>query len=144
MYRKLFVIFFAVIGMSACDRHEEVGAETCALDFCEAFFNFRYADALKLCDDGQDGWLRIYLSNLCEADQDSVRLISERPSFDVDNVTCQGDSVATAVVNVHSVYYLEAIGKPGRLVKDGRYRLFLSKNGGAWKIRRGDLLQSGR
>ena|GEM_PF-6312115 len=144
MYRKFFVLCFALIMLSACNRHEEDGADACALSFCEAFFNFRYADALNMCDSGQDGWLRIYLSNLREADEDSIRLVSVRPSFDIDGVTHYGDSNATATVNVHNVYYIDSIAKSGHLVKDGKYRLFLTKDKSVWKIRRGDLLRSGK
>jgi len=137
------IISATLLIFSSCSKPQENDAEICINHFCQAFFNFKYAEALQYCASGEDGWLRIYLSNLRPEDQDSIRLTSAEPTLRISKLTYQGDSCAQALIEINSVYYLDTIGKPGHLVKEGIYKLFLVHQEGQWKIRMGDLLQSG-
>ena len=129
---------------TSCNRSEQDEPRTCARNFCQAFFNFNYSDALKYCASGEAGWLKVFISNLLQEDMDSIRHISVTPQFNIEDITYRGDSCALAIIKVHSVYYFDTIGRPGHVVKEGIYNVSMIREKGKWRIRTGDLRQNGK
>lgn len=122
---------------------DEENAEKCALNFAQEFFNFEYNGALKDCAQGSDKWLRMYVSNISQADIDSIQNITVRPKISIDKVERgENDSVATAFCIVKDVCVLDTIGKPCHIIKRGILKIQLIRENSHWKVKMVDLLQN--
>ena len=119
-------------------------AEAAAEGYATAFFNFDYTRAMSYCDSTSNEWLRMFVSNLTQADIDSIQSLTQRPSIALEKVKRENnDSLAIAWVTIKDAYVLDTIGKPGHLTDHATLRLHMVLSPeGRWLIRRADLLQN--
>lgn len=147
---KRFVLAAVLTCAFVCGCHtdkpsNEEEAEAQALKFAQAYFNFDYAGARKLCDDSSAVRMDFYVSNLTKQDLDTIRNLPERPNVEILKVR-KGDTDETAVAlcRVENAFVLDTLGRTGHMVDRGEYKINLIKREGQWKIRMAGLLQSGK
>lgn len=123
-------------GFSSCRDGEESKLNDVVKSFSEAYFNWRFADALPYTDESSRCWLSFAASQVTQEDVDSLRAMSYGAMCRLEEVVVdEGDTTAVAVVHVSGFMALDSIGKPRRVVPDAEYKLCLVLRGSEWKVR---------
>lgn len=141
----LLLAGMSLVAVACGDGDERDKAEAAAKAFAEAYFNYDIAKAAQFCTDDSQRWLRFAASNVYGADLEVLRGMEAGATVDIDDIDmADGDSMAVATVRVGGYMQRDTIGKAGRVVADGEFRLGLVRGGGEWKVRMEALPRSGR
>lgn len=123
---------------------DEKNITSLADSFASHYFNYEFSKALSFCTPESEKWLRYRATNVLQEDIDTLRKQSEKAKLTVNSVKIQCDTLATIVCDVSNHLNIDTLGQPGRMAKDGRYKLMAVRRDDRWMIKMESLPRNER
>lgn len=140
-----FVFVTAILATIGCvESAEEEQAAKTATEFADHFFNYELKEAALLATDESQKWISFFASNVDEATIDLIRNQQEGATVNVDDVTINTSTMATATITVNNFVWSNGIENSPVVVKEARFTLYLRKENEKWFVRMDSLPQSER
>lgn len=126
------------------DLEQEHKATISAKEFCEHFFYFQFDKAIKGCAKGEDGWLKMYVSNISSQDEENIRNADFTPEISVDDyIINEKDSSCRVMIKAKDIYFMQQIGLPGSIIDEGTFKVdMILESDSVWRVKMVTLLQS--
>ena len=140
-----FVFVTAMLAMIGCaESAEEEQAAKTATEFADHFFNYELKEAASLATDDSQKWISFFASNVDEATINLIRNQQEGATVNVDDVTINTSTMATATITVNNFVWSNGMENSPVVVKEARFTLYLRKENETWLVRMDSLPQSER
>ena len=140
-----FVFVTAILATIGCvESAEEEQAAKTATEFADHFFNYELKEAASLATDDSQKWISFFASNVEEATINLIRNQQEGATVNLDDVTINTSTMATATITVNNFVWSNGIENSPIVVKEARYTLYLRKENEKWLVRMDSLPQSER
>src|SRR5574344_1506204 len=137
----LMASLFAGCGNSPKGGEDSV--ETDVKAFADAYFNYEFPKAAKYCTPESERWLRYASSNVHQADVEVLRNAEEGASIKVDDIIYNDDdSTGYACITVNNYLRIDTIGKAGRMIDEGKFKLPMILRNNKWTVRMEGLPRS--
>ena len=122
---------------SSCGNHTRAMQFDGSVDsFAVHFFNWQFTRAVPFCTPESRLWLRYAASQVHPADVEVLRGKERDAVCEMaDSRLLSGDSLAEVVVRVNHFVRMDTIGRAGRVIGSGTFRLHVVKREGRWQVR---------
>lgn len=137
MYKVIgvFALLVFLPVLLSCGRSSDDGVRAAVDSFSTAYFNWQLSCAAHYADSGSRRWLSYAASQVSQDDVDSLRAMPEGAAVKVGGIAYgDGDSTATATVEVSHFLASGAIGQPPRTVGHAVFSIPLACRNGVWRV----------
>lgn len=122
-------------------------AQQHAIAFAEAFYNFDFQKAKKLCTKGSTTWLDMFVSNINKKDITDIKKLEnmakvESIGIKSDRIKNNHDSSIIIEVKVKDAYVMNDLAKLGQIIEEQDILIPLVIQDGEWKVKMEGLPQS--
>lgn len=133
-FRNVGISMTAMLALIACATKETEQIEQDALAFASAYYNFRFNNALALCTQESEKWIRFHASNVRQADIDTYNNMPDSAQCAISEVSLDDDSTATVLVDVRNYVLTDSIYRKGEIGRKAQVKLKMKKKAGKWLI----------
>lgn len=135
----LIFILFCVFSTFSCHEKKVLSNEETAKNVADSFathyFTWHFDHASRFSDDNMQHYLSFLASNVHKADLDLLLSTSTIPSINVIEINMDGDSQATAILELKDVILMDTIGEEAHLYPNAQRTLTLKKaDNDEWKV----------
>lgn len=136
----LLGVMASACGSSMEKEHEE--AKVTAESFSAAFFNMDFERAISFCAPESYPWIRFKASNITEKDLEVYNREQRTAEAELDDLTFQNDTTATAICNLSHVLLTDSLERQAIMAQEKSFIIPLVKRNGQWLVKMEGPLQS--
>ena len=130
-----FLVMFISTLVISCGKEGDNDPRTVVDSFSNAYFNWRFKEAISYVTFDSRKWLRFAASQVDAEDVDSLRSSEFAPSVEVVDMDCIDDSTAMATVKVTDFMVLDSIGKHPHNEAERNFKIPVSLSGNYWRVK---------
>ena len=144
---KYYLLSIMLLLLNGCQLHDANGSgavDKSLQEWAEAYFTFKYEDALEYMTPESEKWIRFAATNITEKDIDFIN--GQNNVVKVDILDCQisADTTCISRIRVSDFVQLGFVGQESKVVDQAEFQIPLVQRDGKWLVRMEGQLQSGR
>ena len=144
---KYYLLSIMLLLLNGCQLHDDNGSgavDKSLQEWAEAYFTFKYEDALEYMTPESEKWIRFAATNITEKDIDFINRQNNVVKVDILDRQISADTTCISRIRVSDFVQLGFVGQENKVVDQAEFQIPLVQRDGKWLVRMEGQLQSGR
>ncbi|WP_315538433.1 hypothetical protein [Prevotella koreensis] len=133
-YIVVMALFTTIVSCTIADTIRPSAEGDVAEKFANEYFNLRYKNAAQYCTKESEKFLKFAASQISNDDLAVLKDADSEATIEIEDVE-SGKHESEVTVKVSNYFEADTIGKTGRIVDEGLFKLSLVKENKKWKVR---------